>query len=197
MSRHKFIALLSALVLFGTLSSVEASNVGIFGRSLGSKCGLENEEIVQLGGKGGTQMCVMTSKGLIWQDSTYLVANQRLVKTLPNCGVNRFFKVQITSALAKTLSTVATSYFQKQNLLPIKIDLIYGVTLPLNSIGLHPCSNGLGVAIGGWSGSIPSNAKVAWLLAVTHKTNEFGNFLNIYIAQLGGRFVVVGAGTGP
>ena len=197
MNRDRSTAIVSILLMLGFLAPVQASNDGIFGRPLGSKCGIETEELPQSGNSGGTQMCLLTAKGLIWQDSTSLVANARLAKVLPDCRISRILTSKISISLSKSLTAVASNYYEKRRLLPIKVDAINAVKVSLNTIGLHPCSNGIGAPVGDWTGSVPIEAKAAWLLAVTHKKNEFGNFHFIFIAQVGTKFEVVGEGTAP
>jgi len=197
MNRGRTTAIVVVLFLLGFLVPVQASNVGIFGRPLGSKCGIENEELPQSGNSGGTQMCLLTANGLIWKDSTSLVANARLAKVLPRCGISRILSSKIPMFLAKLLTEVASNYYEKRRLLPIKVNAINAVKVSLDTIGLHPCSNGIGAPLGDWTGSVPIEAKAAWLLAVTHKKNSFGNFHFIYIAQVGSKYEVVGEGTGP
>lgn len=197
MVRQRFTLIIIISILIGSFAPAFASNVGIFGRPLGSKCGIENEELAQSDSAGGTQMCVKTPRGLIWMDSTKMIATPRMVQLLPKCGIDRFFTTKISSTTVKSLTAVATNYFKKQNLLPIKIGSINAVSVNLNLIGLHPCSNGLGAPIGDWTGSIPGNAQGAWLLAVTHKKNNFGNFHFMYVARLGNKLEVEGLGTGP
>lgn len=196
MNRLRGMSCCAAFVLLAIIPNSSAMNMNSE-QPLGSKCTTENQELAIQGNHGGTQMCVMTARGLKWVDSTNLAANSRMVKTLPKCGTSRIFKTTISSATTSILKRVAKEYFGSQQLAPIKIESIIAARVDLNSIGLHVCSNGLGAPLGGWTGSVPKVASGAWLLAVTHKKNAFGNFHFIYIAQLGNKFEVVGEGTGP
>jgi len=126
-----------------------------------------------------------------------LLANHEKISALPSCAISRTLNIKVSSNLTKSLTTVASKYYQSRQLSPIKVNAINRVNLSLNYVGVHPCSNGVGAPQGSWSGSVPRDAKAAWLLAITHKMNQFGNFHFIYIAQIGSKFEVVGEGTGP
>ena len=197
MEVHRILGGFVALLLLGTVAPSFASTVATPDQAVGSKCRLENEEISKSAKYGGSQMCVLTTKGLFWKESTYMVATPRMNKMLPKCGSSRGTNAKLSSKLDTTLTSVATAYFQKQNLLPIKVSQIVGVSVMLNSVGIHACSNGVDAPLGGWGGSIPVKAKAAWLLPVNHKINRFGNFDFLYVALVGGKYLVVGEGTGP
>jgi len=126
-----------------------------------------------------------------------LPANHNKASALPNCAISRTLNTKVSGDLTKSLTTVAKKYYQVKKLLPIKVNAINQVNLLLNYAGVHPCSNGVGAPQGSWSGSVPRGAKAAWILAITHKMNAFGNFHFIYIAQVGSKHEVVGEGTGP
>jgi len=126
-----------------------------------------------------------------------LPANHEKARALPNCAISRTLNTKISGDLTKSLTTVAKRYYQAKQLLPIKVNAINQVNLLLNYAGVHACSNGAGAPQGSWTGSVPHGAKAAWILAITHKMNAFGNFHFIYIAQVGNKYEVVGEGTGP
>ena len=126
-----------------------------------------------------------------------LLAKHQKVSALPSCAISRTLNAKVSSNLTRSLTTVASKYYQAKHLAPIKVNSINQVDLFLNYVGVHPCSNGVGVPQGSWSGSVPRDAKAAWILAITHKMNAFGNFHFIFIAQVGGKFEVVGEGSGP
>lgn len=164
---------------------------------LGSECNTENEAVPISSSTGGLQICLKTEKGLIWQDIADMTASKYLNETLPKCDVNRLLSSKLSNQLIEKLTAVAFSYFKGQSLLPIQVDLIYEVSVALNSIGTHPCSNGIDEPIGAWGGTVPKNSNAAWLLYVLHKKNRFGDSQSIYIAQIDDQFRVVGGGTSP
>jgi hypothetical protein len=129
--------------------------------------------------------------------SSNLPTGVQKVRSLPSCGISRILNSKVSSDLTRSLTKIASKYYQAKHLLPIKVNAVNEVNLSLNYIGEYRCSNGVGAPQGSWGGSVPRNAKAAWLLAITHKMNEFGNFHFIYIAQIKSHFEVVGEGTGP
>jgi hypothetical protein len=128
--------------------------------------------------------------------STFLAKHEK-VSTLPNCAISRTLTTKVSHELTRSLTTVANKYYQAKHLSPIKVNAINPVNLLLNYVGVHSCSNGVGAPQGSWSGSVPRRAKAAWILAITHKMNVFGNFHFIYVALVGSKFEVVGEGTSP
>ena len=162
---------------------------------LGASATQKNEAMPISSSTGGLQICLKTEKGLIWQDIADMTASKYLNESLPKCDVNRLLSTKISNQLIEKLTEVAFSYFKDQSLLPIQVDSINEVSVALNSIGAHPCSNGIDEAIGAWGGTVPKNSNAAWLLYVLHKKNRFGDSQVIYIAQIGTEFQVVGGGT--
>lgn len=185
------------LLIFLTSCSTLNKDVTAGDTSLGSECNTENEAMPNSSSTSGTQICLKTEKGLIWQDFGDMIASKYLDETLPSCVVNRLLNTKLSKPLVEKLTAVAFSYFKDQSLLPIQIDSINEVSVALNMIGIHPCSNGMGEPIGGWGGTVPKNSDAAWLLYVLHKKNRFGDSQVIYIAQIGTEFQVVGGGTSP
>ena len=185
------------LLIFLTSCSTTNKDITVGDTLLGRGCKTENEALFNSSFKGGTQICLKTEKGLIWQDLSDMTASKYLDETLPNCVVNRLPNTKLSKQLTEKLTAVAFSYFKDQSLLPIQVDSINEVSVVLNSIGTHPCSNGIGEPIGAWGGTVPKNSNAAWLLYVLHKKNRFGDSQFIYIAQIDTEFHVVGGGTSP
>ena len=185
------------LLIFLTSCSTMNKDVAAGDTLLGSECNTENEAMPISSFTGGTQICLKTEKGLIWQDIADLTASKYLDETLPKCDVNRLLSTKVSNQLIEKLTAVAFSYFKDQSLLPIQVDSINEVSVALNSIGTHSCSNGIGEPIGAWGGTVPKNSNAAWLLYVLHKKNRFGDSQVIYIAQIDNQFRVVGGGTSP
>ena len=194
--RLKLSATLTLLIFLTSCSTVN-KDMAAGDTVLGSECETENEAMPNSSLTGGTQICLKTEKGLIWQDIADMTASIYLDETLPSCVVNRLLNTELSKPLVERLTAVAFSYFKNQSLLPIQIDSINEVSVALNSIGTHPCSNGIGEPIGAWWGNVPKNSNAAWLLYVLHKKNRFGDSQVIYIAQLDDQFRVVGGGTSP
>lgn len=193
------VKLSATLTLLIFLTSCSTLNKDVTARDslLGSKCNTENEAMPNSSSTSGTQICLKTDKGLRWQDIADMTASSYLDKTLPKCEVNRLLDTKLSKPLVEKLTAATLSYFKNQSLLPIHIDSVHEVSVALNSMGTHPCSNGIGEPIGSWGGTVPKNSDAAWLLYVLHKKNRFGDSQFIYIAQIDDQFRVVGGGTSP
>ena len=187
-----------ALLLLGFISPALASSGGKPKDTVGSKCEVKYQEIAQAGGKGGTQICAPFANGLRWEVSTTMVADSQMAKTLPSCGVNRTLSTTISMYKKSALITAASNYYEKRGLALKKTNAVSQLDLSLNLVGLHPCSNGVGVPLGNWIGVLPVSAKAGWILDVTLSPKKgLESSQLIFIAEIGTGLHVVAEGSGP
>lgn len=137
--------------------------------------------------------------GLHWQDMGPLVADAHLNSILPKCAMDAFYSpvIKVSPDHLKIFTRLATAYFSKRHLLPIKIVQVRKAVKKYLTTGIQACSNGVTAPLGAWSGFMPLNASEGWSVYTMHKMAGFGNSLFLQIVKIGSSYKIVGAVTGP
>lgn len=127
------------------------------------------------------------------------VADAHLNSILPKCSLDAFYSpvIKVSPNLLKIFTRVATAYFSKRHLLPIKIAQVSKAVKKYMTAGTQACSNGLAAPLGAWSGFMPSNASEGWSVYTMHKMDGFGNSNFLHIVRIGSSYKIVGATTSP
>ncbi len=167
---------------------------------IGNTCKSELQTRTRIENLGNEKIliCVKETKGLYWEDIDLVKVDKRLNELLPSCKIGYVKALPHASISQKRIFLkLATNYFSKRNLLPIKLDSVDPISINLAKLGPNVCSNGMGEPLGDRTGFVPSGATEAWEALVIHKKNEIGqdNFLQIVL--LHGSYKVVGASTSP
>lgn len=188
-----------SLVLAITLSQTAEGATSGNSPQIGSTCSKEAQALPGGLPKGGVIICLRDNSGLHWQDMGSRVADAHLNSILPKCSLDAFYSpvIKVSPNLLKIFTRVATAYFSKRHLLPIKIVQVRKAVKKYMTAGTQACSNGLGALLGAWSGFMPSNASEGWSVYTMHKMDGFGNSLFLDIVRIGSSYKIVGAGTSP
>lgn len=188
-----------SLVLAITLSSTAEGATSGNSPQIGSTCSKEAQALPGSLPKGGVIICLKDNSGLHWQDMGSRVADAHLNSILPKCSLDAFYSpvIKVSPNLLKIFTRVATAYFSKRHLLPIKIVQVRKAVKKYMIAGTQACSNGLASPLGAWSGFMPSNASDGWSVYTMHKMDGFGNSLFLQIVRVGSSYKIVGAGTSP
>lgn len=172
---------------------VDASFEPTLGTQIGASCTKENEAINKPGSGGGTLFCLKTPQGLFWNDFDTVTGNTYLNTVLPSCNTRVYSK----STLTPEMTQLAENYFRDRNLLPVKVTMWGEANRELFAEGIRPCSNGIGVSLGAYSGFIPKEASAGWAILIVHKTDQFGDTNFLRIVKIGDTYKVIDVGTSP
>lgn len=191
--------LVLSLVLVITLSPAAEGAASGYSPEIGSTCAKETQALPGSPTNGGVIFCMKDNSGLHWQDMGALVADSHLNSILPKCALDAFYSpvIKVSPEHLKIFTRLATAYFSKRHLLPIKIVQVRKAVKKYLTTGIQACSNGLVAPLGTWSGFMPPNASEGWSVYTTHKMAGFGNSLFLQIVKIGSSYKIVGAATSP
>jgi len=188
---------LSLVMFFSASPRAEAAN-NDYSHQIGSVCSLETQTVPWSPTKGGTLICLKDKSGLHWRDLLPVMADSHLDSILPSCNLERYSPpIKVSAVQLKIFTRLATDYFGKRHLLPIKILDVSKAVKKYSTVGIHVCSNGIAVTLGAWGGFMPLNATEGWLVDTLHKQNASGNSILLQMVKVGTRYKIVGAVTGP
>ena len=188
-----------SLVLTISASSQAGAVSNGYSPQIGSTCSKEAQALPGSPTKGGILICLKGKSGLRWQDMGSLVADAHLNSILPKCALDAFYSpaIKVSPDQLKIFTRLATAYFSKRHLLPIKIVQVRKAVKKYMTAGIQACSNGLTALVGAWSGFMPLNASEGWSVYTMHKMAGFGNSLFLEIVKIGSTYKIVGGGTSP
>ncbi|MBC7464335.1 MAG: hypothetical protein H7227_08770 [Actinobacteria bacterium] len=190
--------LVLSLVLVITLLPVAEAATSDYSPKIGSTCSREIQVLPGSPTNGGILICTKDKSGLHWRDLRYVTADKYLDSILSSCNLSTYSPpLKVSADHLKIFTRLATTYFDKRNLLPIKILQVNKAVRKYRTVGIHVCSNGVNVSPGAWNGFIPLNASEGWLVNTMHKMNGFGNSLLLQIVKIGSSYKIVGAVSGP
>lgn len=188
-----------SLVLAITLSPAAEAAFSGNTPQIGSACSRETQALPGSPPNGGVLICMKDKSGLHWRDMGHIVADAHLNSILPKCSLDAFYSpvIKVSPDHLKIFTRLATAYFSKRHLLPIKIVQVRKAVKKYMTAGIQVCSNGLASQLGAWSGFMPLNASEGWSVYTMHKMAGFGNSLFLQIVKIGSNYKIVGAGTSP
>ena len=182
-----------AFVSIIALSSTAAGASNDYSHQIGSTCLHEGQDVSKSPTQGGGLICVMDTSGLHWQDDLKVIVDARLNTILPKCGKVALYSppIKVSTAQMKIFLKLATDFFRKMQLLPFKITQVIKAVKKYQTVGIHPCTNGVGATVGAWGGFMPLNASGGWELQTSFKVNRFGNAQFLRIAKVGTSYKIV------
>ncbi len=188
-----------SLVLAISVSPMAEAVSNGYSPQIGSTCSKEAQALPGSPTNGGVLICMKNKSGLHWQNMGSLVADAHLNSILPKCAMDAFYSPPITVSpdRLKIFTRLATAYFSKRHLLPIKIVQVRKAVKKYLTAGIQACSNGLTAPLGAWSGFMPLNASEGWSVYTMHKMAGFGNSLFLQIVKIGSSYKIVSAATSP
>ncbi len=189
---------LSLVLAISVLPMAEAVSKG-YSPQIGSTCSKEAQALPGSPTNGGVMICMKDKSGLRWQDMGSLVADAHLNSILPKCALDAFYSppIKVSPDHLKIFTRLATAYFSKRHLLPIKIVQVRKAVKKYLTTGIQVCSTGVTALLGAWSGFMPLNASEGWSVRTMHKMAGFGNSLFLQIVKIGSSYKIVGAATSP
>lgn len=160
---------------------------------IGSACTHETQDVVKSPTQGGGLICLKDKSGLHWQDDLKVVVDAHLESILPRCGREALYSppIKVSTAQMKIFMKLATDFFRKMQLLPFKITQVLKAVKKNQTVGTHPCTNGVGAPLGAWGGFMPLNASDGWELQTSFKVNRYGNAQFLRIAKIGTSYKIV------
>lgn len=187
-----------SLVLVISLSPRAEAVSNDYSHKIGSLCSQETKAVPGSPTEGGVLICLKDKSGLHWRDLRFVTADKYLDSILPSCNLATYSPpIKVSADHLKIFTRLATAYFGKRNLLPIKILQVTKAVKRYLTVGIHVCSNGVAASPGAWDGFMPLNASEGWLVYTRHKMVGFGNSRFLQVVKIGTSYKIVGAATSP